>query len=332
MSHNINELAQGVHSFASAREHAWHRLGTVLDSTMTADEALAAAHLANWNVRKIDLTAHEGDVTLDVPNRWATVYTNPVTKQTQYLGVVGSSYSPIQNEEHASLLDAIVDEGGAHFETAGSLNGGKQTFMTMKMPDSMLIGGEDVVDTYLIAMNHHDGSGAFKFLVSPVRVVCANTLAAAIHGAKSQFSVRHVGSASGAIQEAREALGLTFKYVETFEAEAERMIAKSLTDATFAKMIAGIFDVEGAKTKRAQNTAAEHVAGVMSIWGSDSETMTGVKGTRWGGYQAITEYADHYMSVRGDGDKIDARALRSAIGKPVENLKTLAFATMSKGA
>lgn len=332
MAHNIAELADGVHAFATAREHAWHRLGTVLDETMTAEQALKAAHLADWDVRKVSLTAHEGDITIGVNDRWATVYTNPVDGSVHYLGVVGSTYTPIQNEEHAGLLNAIVDESGAHFETAGALRDGKQTFMTMRLPESMLVGGHDVVDQYLVATNSHDGSSSFQFVVSPIRVVCANTLTAAIEGAQSTFRVRHVKGATGAIQEAREALGLTWKYLATFEQEAERMIAKSLTDATFEKMVASIFGSADAKTKRAENTAAEHVAGVMGIWRSESPTIVGVKGTRWGGYQAVTEYIDHYMTVRGDGDKVDARAKRTLISKPIERTKSLAFATLAKGA
>src|SRR5690606_19715075 len=86
------------------------------------------------------------------------------------------SYTVIQNEEHAGLLNALVDESGAHFETAGALQGGKRVFITMKLPGHMSIGGVDRVDQYLAAMNSHDGSSAFTFMISPVRIVCQNTL------------------------------------------------------------------------------------------------------------------------------------------------------------
>ena len=96
-------------------------------------------------VRKIGLTATEvtddGVTSLEVPDRFATVRTNPVTQATEYLGTVGSFYTPIQNEEHAELLNRLVDDSGAHFDTAGSLRGGRETFMTMKLPDTMLVGG-----------------------------------------------------------------------------------------------------------------------------------------------------------------------------------------------
>jgi hypothetical protein len=157
MAHAINELAEGIHSFATAREHAWHRLGTVVEDSFDARTALDAAHLAGWNVRKAPVfMLDENGNTLDVDRKFATFYTNPITGENQALGVVGSYYEPIQNEQHVELLDAIVDQSGAHFETAGSLYGGRQVFISMKMPNTIHVGGKDPVDLYLVAMNSHD--------------------------------------------------------------------------------------------------------------------------------------------------------------------------------
>src|SRR6185312_12271562 len=136
----------------------------------------------------------------------------PAHRPPEALGVVGEQYVPIQNEEHAALLDALVDESGAHFETAGSLRGGRQVFLSMKLPTTMQIGGVDPVDLYLIACNSHDGTSAFRLLVSPVRVVCANTLALAASRARSTFSIRHTAGAAGQIEQARQALGLSFTF------------------------------------------------------------------------------------------------------------------------
>jgi phage/plasmid-like protein (TIGR03299 family) len=326
MSHEINELAPGVHSFVSAREDAWHRLGVTLEDTFDAETALQKAHLAGWNVRKLALTmTDENGVQIELPNRWATAYTNPVTEATEYLGVVGSNYTPIQNEEHTEMLNTLVDESGAHFETAGSLRGGKQTFLSMKLPETINVGGHDPVDLYLVALNSHDGTSPFRFLVTPVRVVCANTQAAAINSAKAQFSIRHVKGAQGHIQEAREALDLTFKYVEAFGLRAEQMLDQAMTDFEFNRIVAHLFEVEAAKSKRQENTAVQHIENVTNLW-RNSETMAGIEGTRWGGYQAVTEYTDHYMSVRNTGmtDSV-ARASRVVTASPVLSLKEAAF-------
>lgn len=330
MAAEINELAPGVHSFVDSRKDAWHQLGTQLDGAFDAQTALEQGHLAGWDVRKTAIQTVEENIT--IPDRFATVYTNPVTSATQYLGVVGSHYAPIQNETHVDLLNAISDESGAHFETAGSLRGGRETFVTMRVPREMKVGGTDAMDLYLVALNSHDGTSSFRFLITPVRIVCANTQAAALKEAKSSFSIRHVKGATGHIQEAREALSLTFNYLDEFEIAAEKMIAKEIADKQFEKIVGRLFNADTATTKRQKNTALEHIGSVMSLWNSDSVTMQGVKNTKWGAYQAITEYADHFMSVRNTkgGDIELARASRSATSKPVRDLKESAFALFSK--
>ena len=204
MAHELETWSDGSASFVSARQHGWHRLGTVLPAEFDAAGAMSHAKLGGWHVRKeplqtVPIISADGVTTLDVPDQFATVRTNPVTGRPDVLGVVGRGYTPIQNEEHADLLDALVDESGAHFETAGSLKGGRQVFLTMKLPDTMLIGGIDPVDLYIVACNSHDGTSAFRLLISPVRVVCGNTQALAIRRAQSSFSIRHTSGARGYI-------------------------------------------------------------------------------------------------------------------------------------
>src|SRR5579859_4155755 len=222
------------------------------------------ARLGWWNVRKEHLQAvvvtDDGVTTIDIPDRYATVRTNPVTGKPEALGVVGPSYVPIQNEEHCDLLDALVDESGAHFETAGSLKGGRQVFITMKLPDTMQVGGTDAVDTYLTACNSHDGSMAFRLMVTPVRVVCANTLAAAIRGARSSFSIHHTTGARSQIQAAREALGLTFRYMGEFQVEAERMLDSAMTDAQFTKLVRLLWPLSEHGTVRSRSNTARRDA------------------------------------------------------------------------
>ncbi|UGS26344.1 DUF945 domain-containing protein [Microbacterium resistens] len=328
MAHEIDELAPGVHGFASARVDAWHRLGVTLDSTFDAQQAMDAAHLGGWNVRKAPMFYQDDPESaaspVPVPDRWATVRTNPVTGYVEYLGTVGSHYTPIQNEEHAELLNALVDESGAHFETAGSLRGGRETFITMKMPDTMQVGGKDAVDLNLVALNSHDGNSAFRFLVSPVRVVCANTQAAAIRSAKATFSIRHTGKAGRELQEAREALGLTWKYVEAFQAEAEALLARRYTNKQFDAYAAQLFGItdEGKASKR----AIQNRDGLISLY-RDSDTLTGIRGTRWGAYQAVTEYVDHYAPANGE-DQALARATRTITSHKADGIKKAAFALL----
>ena len=201
MAHEL-DITDGQASFANSRSDAWHRLGQSVGHAMTAREALQAAHLAGWNVRKMPLQVPQEPVIDDtgvttpaplaVPDFYATVRTNPINGRLDVLGVVGSKYEPVQNEASCDLLDALVDQsGGAHFETAGALRGGRETFVTMKLPSSMVFdgkdGSKDRTDFYLAALNSHDGSSAFRFLVSPIRIVCANTQVRRDRGRQGQL-------------------------------------------------------------------------------------------------------------------------------------------------
>lgn len=319
----IDQMAPGINAAVFAREDAWHKLGVTLDHEFTAAEAMEHAHLSGWDVRKINLTAHEEGATIAVPDRWATVRTNPITGATEYLGVVGSHYQPIQNEEHVSLLDALIDESGAHFDTAGSLKGGKEVFIGMKLPETLKIAGADEVNLNLIALNSHDGQSPFRFLVSPIRVVCKNTQAAAIHAAKASFSARHVGHAGGKIQEAREALGLTFKYVEAFEVEAEALAAQTITAKWFDGYTAQLLGIKPGAEDKATKRTLDHAENLKSLW-RNSATLEGIRDTRWGAYQTVTEYFDHFAPANGL-DKVTGRAVRTLTSAPIINLKTKAF-------
>jgi len=328
MAHELETWSDGTASFVSAREHAWHRLGTVLPAEFDAAQAMSYARLGGWNVRTMALqtapvlSADGVFGALPVPDQFATVRTNPVSGSVDVLGVVGRGYTVIQNEEHADLLNRVVDEsGGAHFETAGSLRGGRAVFLSMKLPRTMNIGGVDPVDLYLIALNSHDGTSAFRLLVSPVRVVCANTQALALRRAQSSFSIRHTSGARGNIAQAREALGLTFKYAEVFEREAEQMIQQSLTDAQFAQIIGKLWTTESESKRSATITANR--ADVLTGLYADAPTNANIRGTRWACYQAVTEYLDHFAPVQGGTDT--ARAERVATGGTVTTVKARAF-------
>lgn len=336
MAHEL-DTTNGITSFASARKDAWHRLGQTLPDVMTATEALEAAHLTGWDVRKAPIFMHgeptitddgvtPGEV-LEVPDRWATVRTNPVSGTTDYLGVVGAHYTPIQNEDHADLLDALVGESGAHYETAGALRGGRETFMTMKMPQHLDVNG-DRTDYYVAALNSHDGSSAFRLLVTPVRIVCANTQAWAISRAKSSFSIRHTSNAREAIVEARHALGLVDEYLARFEEMVQELADSPFSDAEAVALfhkLAG--DEDPQLSTRTKNTRASHFDGMNAVLRQSITIDDAMRGTKFGAWNAVTEYVDHFMPVRGKQDATaaaEARALRTITSSDATALKTRA--------
>jgi len=323
MAHRLEEFADGTSAFFSAREVAWHKLGTVTEGALTAEDALKTAQL-DWQVIKSD-----DPVTTMVPmfgnsameqgsmeeitfaDKFMTYRYHPKTNKAQALGVVGNRYTPVQNLQAFSFLNAVADESGAVFETAGSIDNGRKVFMTMKMPEGLQIGGVDAVDLYLMAWNTHDGTSSFNVLVTPIRVVCQNTLTAAIQSAKSTFTLRHTPKVDSKIQAARETLKLTWKYTESFEAMANNLISQKMTDKEFYTLVENVFPIDDPESPRAV-TLTETARGTLNgLW--KAPTQSNIAGTKWAAYNAFTEYSDWAKPIR-DKNPETARAIRIVTG------------------
>lgn len=316
MTHELETFTDGTAAFASARLDAWHRLGTVVEHAMTAEEAMNLAYLSKWNVRKLPLTATEGAENLVVPDAFATVRTHPKTGRLDVLGVVGSDYTPVQNEEACELLNAIIDESGAHFETAGSLKEGRQVFVTMKLPDHIKLAGVDDLDLYLAATTSHDGSARFRITATPVRIVCANTQRAALQASRAEYSIKHTRNAHGRVGQAREALGVTFEYFGEFQKAAERMMNETLTAGGFENVANQLWPKPKEISGRAVTNHSRRMGRLRYLF-NGARTNKVITGTRWGGYQAITEYLDHYAPAKNP----EVRASRVLTSPAVAELK-----------
>jgi len=266
------ETQNGKTSFASFREPAWHGLGTVFTEEKTTTEMLSAANLNGWNVRLEDLETPT-HLTSDKAYQYV-LRTNPTdNSQTDILGVVGERYVPLQNEDLFSFGDHILD-GGGRWETAGSIKGGRVVFGALALERETILdptGVADKVKTYLLINTSHDGSIAIQASITPVRVVCANTLNLALgsikkkNGIKQSFKIRHTQTASGKVAIARETLGMANKYMDEFDIMAKAMIEKEVTaTGEFNGMIA--------------NTA-------------------------WGAFNGLTERLDWYRSARGGSNE-----------------------------
>lgn len=309
MAHAI-DTTNGKSSFLSAREDAWHRLGTVLDETFTAEQAMEQGLLGGWDVRKLPLyTRSEGGIEIPLERKFAVVRNNPVVPdKTDVLGAVGGTYTPIQNEEHAEFLNTLVDESGAHFETAGAVAGGKRVFITMKLPDHISVGGVDQVDTYLAACNSHDGSMPFTVMVTPVRIVCQNTMNLALAEASRSFRIRHTRNASKAIvAQARETLEMSFKYLDGFQEEAERLVNTELTKDAFRDLIEREYGPSEKAPPVVHENAERKLDEMMHLF-EHSNTHAAIRNTGWAGLNSLTEWYDHFAPAHGE----DRDATRAA--------------------
>ena len=330
MSANL-DTTNGVTSFVSARLDAWHRLGEVATSAMTAEEALRLGHLANWRLRKVPLLAALERGTLEIPDQYAVIRNNPVIEdQEDLLGIVGDRYSILQNEELCELLNAVSEESGAHFETAGAIDGGRRVFVTMKVPSTMRIGGVDRIDTYLAIVTSHDGSTATTLMATPTRIVCQNTLNIALHNATGIIKVRHTSGAQQVIRrEAQKALDISFAYLDDFKVQADQLVETAMTLSEFEQIIQAEFgapeDAAPATITRCQNKI-ETMTGLFA----DANTQEEIRNTAWAGFNALTEYYDHFSPVKANGK--DDELVRSTRAVFDPGFKTRALELMLQAA
>ena len=303
MSHLLEQYGD-MASFASLREPAWHGLGTILDSEVTTSEMLAAAHLNDWNVRIEDV---------ELPGRshrpyFGVVRTNPFDGEADVLGVVGERYKVVQNEELFSFADNMLD--GGRWETAGSIKNGTVVFGSLALDREVVLdpnGATDKVNTYLLVHTSHDGSLAVQASVTPVRVVCQNTLNYALSGVKQSYKIRHTQTVTGKVSAAREALGLAHKYLDEFDKQAQEMITKEINDKQFFDIITKVYPKPEKDAKGSMTKWENKIDTLNDIY--FGETCVNIKGTAWGAYNALTERLDWYRTPRnGNAESVLAAA------------------------
>lgn len=301
MAHEL-ETKDGQVAFASLREPAWHGLGTVFNEEVTTSEMLKLAHLDNWNVRLEDVSIPNGFES--DKNYFFVTRTNPFdNSQNDVLGVVGERYVPLQNEDLFTFGDAILD-GGGRWETAGSIRGGRVVFGSIALERETILdpsGVSDKVNTYLLVNTSHDGSIAIQASITPVRVVCANTLNLALgkgnRGVKQTFKIRHTQTANGKVQAAREALGLANAYMDKFDEMAKAMIETEITKAQFDAIVDLAYPKPEKDAKGAMKKWETKIDLLNEIYVGDYNRM--IAGTKWGAFNALTERLDWYRSARG---------------------------------
>lgn len=158
-------------------------------SFRTARELLEAAGLS-WSVELVPAFA-EGRA---IPRARAVVRSD----RREPIAVVGLRYAPVQNADAFAFLDGLVGAGRAVYETAGMSGGGRRVWVQARLPGDVWVTREDNVGKYLTLVNSHDGGGSLRAFFTPRRIVCSNTLRAALReGARAGVSIRHVGDVWG---------------------------------------------------------------------------------------------------------------------------------------
>lgn len=288
MAHEISVREDGTAEIASALQAPWHGLGVVLKERMTLKQAIKEAH-TEWNVVKGSLYyCDKKNNMLEVPDKMYTFRSDTGA----YFGTVGKQYTPIQQTEQADFLEALVGEGGV-VECHGALYGGKQVFWTVKVPEEVIVSGNDKVKAYLILANGHDGSLSFKVFWSPVRVVCKNTLMAALEGFTDGISIRHTRNVQNRVAEAKRILGLSVEFYKELGNVAQELAGQKISDDVFEHEF--LDPLIAIPNDDKSHTKLENVRSMIRMNFSRGIGSTLAGKTAWGAYNAVTLYSSHQM-------------------------------------
>lgn len=301
MAHNI-ESRDGAHSFAAVGK-AWHGLGHQLDGPMTAAEAQRLARM-DFQVEK-----HPSQVINPLTGGMQpSGYYSTIRMDTgRVLGNVGAGYTVLQNKDAFTFFDGLVDEGDAVYESVGVLGNGETIFICAKVPHHVRIDGtDDVTNLYIVLSNTHDGSRAVEAIITPIRVVCNNTLSAARNCNKIKRGIRHTTNVVHRVREAHKLMGMVNELAEAMN-DVYNHWAKSPIDDATAKLLFARYLADAKQTERLMDgesfrevfstRKANNVDKILQFY-HEGVGQEKIVGSYWGAFNAITGYETHVKGYR----------------------------------
>lgn len=283
-------MAANVESMFYTREKPWHGLGICVAEAPTSKEAILAAGL-NWQVIQQPIYT-EGNIR--IPGYQANVR----DIDEKILGVVTDRYKVVQNEEAFAFTDELLGQG-VRYETAGSLQDGRKTWLLAKLPNEYIITGERI-SPYLVFFNSHDGTGAIKVAMTPIRVVCQNTLNLALNTAKRSWSTIHTGDIRSKLEEASETLILAEKYMDSLGNEIEKLNGIRITDRKAIEYIEILLPIADDATElqvKNMNSLRED----MKIRYFDAPDLKHIGKNGYRFINAVSDFATHAKPLRTTG-------------------------------
>ncbi len=311
MAHDINYNEQtGKHSFFSVKEKAWHNLGTVIENYPTSAEAIIHAGLDFEVLKRPNLHPLPSGINIISDNSYYTFRTDTEAILGDKLG---RDYEVVQNTEVFSFFDGIVGgKDGILYETAGALGNAETIFITAKLPDYIRVGRNDCIEKYLLLTSSHDGSGSITIAFTPVRVVCRNTLNAALRNHTNCIKIRHTASATEKLKEAHKMLGISNHLSIELEAIFNQWSRIRITDPEVKRLIQlamvpnnEVYDK--LKAGREDELSSHYTNMVSSIFDyamtSPTQQEATTKGTLFGTYNSVTGYFQNVRNYKDDESK-----------------------------
>lgn len=306
MSHELESMfyVAGRTEEERERNKPWHGLGTPVEEALTSAEALKIAGL-DWEVNPKKMFLEGG---IEVPG-WVA---NVRSSDESVLGVVSNKYRICQNKEAFEFTDSLIGEE-VKYETAGSLFNGKKVWMLAKMPKTTILG--DDVEPYICFTNSHDGKGAIQVCMTPVRVVCNNTLNLALKDTKRSWTTRHMGDLQSKLSEAKYTLELAHKYLDDLGMQADKLANITINEDMIQKALNEIFQIkDGSSDRQKANVQKMKDAYQICYFAPD---IAKFRGTAWGAINAMADMCTHTTPNRNTQTFAERNWAKTMEGHPL---------------
>ena len=324
---------------ASKHRSAWVRGGTAVEATSAASAATQAG--LNWTVRTGELQAVSTPLTIDEHGVTPATYIDVPKKQAivrednnTVIGIVGTKYKVVQNMEVFNALDTLVDAGDARYAAAGEFNGGSNIWMVLELPRGISV-ANDPHAAFLLVKTSHDGSSSV--VIKPIieRLFCANQVNGLISNNQKRkyneytYRMSHTTNQELSIADIRNITNLTYEAIDDYELTANRLLGIDFSReqaVNFFKNVWALpstiedkpYDLLTRGERKQQTIAKDARAKAWAIY-SESETQENIRGTAFGAWHAVVEFADHYATggaerlaaatLSGRNDRVKTKAL-----------------------
>ena len=299
-------MPANVESMFSVREKPWHGIGTIVQDAPSSAEAIRLAGL-DWNVEQKPIHT-EGGILIN------GYKANIRDSDHSVLGVVSDRYQVVQNDEAFAFTDELLGEGVV-YETAGSLQDGRRTFILARLPQRFIIAGDEITP-YFVIMNSHDGGCSIKAAMTPVRVVCQNTLNLAFRTAKRAWMTKHTSNIMDRIDDARMTLQFAEKYMGELGRGVDGLVNRKLTDKKVMAYMSEFFPVtEDMSAAQKKNNLA--LLNDMKARYFDAPDLQGVGKNAYRFVNAVSDFATHAEPIRRTKNYRENLFLKTVEGNPL---------------
>ena len=289
MAHDLTQRADGTVEFFSAVTRGWHNLGQLTDRQLTVHEAIKASKL-NWKVEQVPLFHTVNGEMEEIKGQYLVRRADTFAQ----LGIMSAKYQMIQNEETFAFADEIIGSGQAVWDTAGSLAGGRVVFMQVELPGALFLKSnpDDKTVKKVLFFNSHDGSKALTGLITPTRVVCQNTLNAALGNHSNCFKVYHRKNFETKKTEAAKILELASAYYDDLQVVMDKLAEQQVVSSYVEGFVNALFPSAKEEVATRTENRREQITNLFSTGrGNNGET-------KWDLFNAVTEYVDHHSVGR----------------------------------